>query len=66
MSCDFLLWVRAKDKVYKSKSRMTEECENKLCDVFANVLNDTLRKSVENVPVRLQNCVHNAGTCVEF
>lgn len=63
--CDFFLWGWAKEEVYKRNPKTLQELEAFILDVLGNVPQDFLRKSVQNVSLRLRKCVDNAGAYVE-
>jgi hypothetical protein len=64
--CEFFVWDWAKEEFYLSKQRSLDEREPQIWDSFATIPLDFLRKNVESMSVRLQQCVQSAGSYVEI
>jgi hypothetical protein len=52
--CDFFLWGWAKEEVYKVNRKSLEELKERIRAVLNNVPQEFLKKSTNNVQVRLQ------------
>ena len=64
--CDFFLWGWAKEEVYRTKPSNLDELQERIEHVLTNVLQEFLRKSIKDIPKRLQRLVENNGGYIEF
>ena len=64
--CDFFLWGWAKEEVYRIKPSNLDELQQQIEHVLTNVPQEFLRKSIEDIPKRLQRLVEDNGGYIEF
>ena len=64
--CDFFLWGWAKDEVYKTKPRTTEQLQERIREVLTKVPPDFLQRTVDSVPVRWSRLIDASGASIEL
>ena len=59
--CDFYLWSRLRNAMYKTNLRIVEELKRNICDEINNISRGELQQVIGNFIKRCQKCMDNEG-----
>ena len=59
--CDFYLWDRMKNAVYKTNPHTLEELKRNICDEINNISRGELQQVMGNSTKRCQKCIDKKG-----
>lgn len=63
--CDYYLWGKLKDKVYRTKPRTLEQLKEKIIEESRQLTAEELKRAIENFPERLEATAEAVGQHIE-